>query len=144
MANRRGRPGAPTTILGNGVNVLDWNNLRNIRINLKQIYEISTNTRSTIEWLAQNGLIRNQRDCYYCFDSMVLLSASDRSDGVKWYCNTCKVENSIRQDSFFSKSHLPITKLLEILYWWTLDCNLETVSKEIEVSEHSLVDWFSF
>ena len=74
---------------------------------------------------------------------MVLWSASDRSDGVKWYCNTCKVENSIRQDSFFSKSHLPITKLLEILYWWTLDCNLETVSKEIEISEHFLVNWFS-
>ena len=59
MANRRGRPGAPTTILGNGVNVLDWNNLQNIRINLKQIYEITNNTRSTIEWLALNGLIRN-------------------------------------------------------------------------------------
>ena len=73
---------------------------------------------------------------------MSLRSASDRFDGVKWYCNDCKVEISICQDSFFTHSYLLITKLLEILYWWTLDCNFENVSNEIEVLEKSLVDFF--
>lgn len=57
MANRSGRPGAPTTILGNGVDVLNWNNLRDIRLSLKNIYEITSNIRTTIDWLAMNGLI---------------------------------------------------------------------------------------
>lgn len=77
-------------------------------------------TEGALKFLASRNCIYNMRDCSKCKQPMGLIKISDRSDGFRWSCKKCNQSVcSVREGSFFSKSKLPITTLLLIIYVWT-------------------------
>ena len=78
-----------------------------------------------------------------------------RSDGLRWHCvghisvrkqkaKLCGKWLEFRRGTIFSKSHLPIWKILGFCHFWVEGVSLRTIGVELEMAPHSLVDWASF
>ena len=73
-----------------------------------------------LKFLAHSRCIPNQTRCSGCGLEMVLVGAADCPDGFKWRCSSCGGEKGVREGSFFA-SPLPISKLIYIVYVWSVD-----------------------
>ena len=87
-----------------------------------------------IKWCRQYGLLAMQMvspTCYcHCREQ-----ALDRAvDSVTWRCpvKACKKRFSIRQGSFFEKSHLQLWQLLDLNYLW---CGSAEKSRGVSVED---------
>ena len=57
------------------------------------------------------------------------------SDGISWWCHTCKTKKSICKGSFFSKSKLTLQKWLIAILWWTRQYPVTQMAIEAEIGE---------
>ncbi len=112
--------------------------------------EMLCNKDRLIGWLMDEKLIAKSRKCGHCNEMMKLVIANDRSDGFKWECRRQingkrhRVEISIRKDSWFEKSNLTLEEIVKLTYWWCRGVSQEDIRHEVNVSEHTAVDWDSF
>lgn len=51
---------------------------------------------------------------------------------------------SLREDSFFSGSHLKLTEIIEISYWWSKNEPVSRVVQETGHTQKTIIDWFNF
>ena len=75
-----------------------------------------------------------------CNVSMEERPRGDVSDGVSWWCRTCKGRKSIRTNSFFSKSKLTLKKWLLALYWWVREYPVTDMMQEADVDKGTAID----
>jgi len=77
-------------------------------------------------WLRRNRLLPINMACPRCNTVMEERQYSRVSDGIIWRCppKQCRATVSVRKGSFFEKSHLPLTKLCDLLYYWSIDVNM--------------------
>ena len=68
----------------------------------------------------------------------------DISDGICWFCPTCKTTKSIRESSFFSKSRLSLKKWLLIIYWWAKQYPVTNCRDEADVDQRTAVDTYQW
>ena len=66
------------------------------------------------------------------------------SDGVSWYCPQCYTRKSIRQNSFFPKSRLPLKKWVLLIYFWVRQYPVTDAHEEAEVGEHTAIDIYQW
>lgn len=57
------------------------------------------------------------------------------SDGVCWFCPTCKTTKSIRVNSFFSKSKLSLWQWFLLMVWWAREYPVCAAATEAEITE---------
>lgn len=109
---------------------------------LRKIFQMES--EQALKFLACHGVLHNNRNCSICQEPMGLVKAKDRTDGLKWRCSKCKGEKTVRDGSIFSKSKLPIDKLLLILYGWSTNwCNNTFLEEELEVTPYTAVKWLA-
>ena len=75
-----------------------------------------------------------------CGVPMVERPRNDVSDGFSWWCRQCKGRKSIRDGSFFSKSHLPLQKWFILIFWWSHEYPVTDAAKVAEVDEGTAID----
>ena len=66
------------------------------------------------------------------------------SDGVCWYCPSCKTTKSIRDGSFFSKSKLTLQKWMLAILWWSREYPVTDMAMEVEITERSACDIYNW
>ena len=77
-------------------------------------------TPAIIAFSRANGLLSRQKTCPLpCGTIMREVPRRDVTDDVLWWCPWCKRRKSIRKNSFFAKSRLPLQKWLVIINQWT-------------------------
>ena len=54
------------------------------------------------------------------------------SDGICWYCNTCKTTKSIRESSFFAK------------LWWARQYPVSDGKDKAEIAEHAAIEMYQW
>jgi IS1 family transposase/transposase-like protein len=101
-------------------------------------------TWNTIQWLAARHLLMNQYTCPTCNNLCGLTKRSKLEDHYQWYCHNCVSTKSIRFQSFWSQSHLPLNKLVFMCYMWAYEFPMWIISRELDISQQTLVDWFNF
>ena len=135
--------------------IRSYEKYRECKANAKWTYdrvkeEILCNKDRLIEWLINENLIASSRKCGYCNEMMKMVVTKDRSDGYKWECRRQingkrhKVEMSIRKDSWFEKSNLSLEEIVKLTYWWCRGLKQDEIRHEVNISEHTAVDWDSF
>ena len=114
------------------------------------IYEICKERRFLIDWLQGRGLLGDLSGiCECCFEGKGKL-VEDKSyskDGVVWRCTNrkCNKKVSIREESWFSGSHLLLEQIVKLTYYWVYSLPKDHISRELKIgSEHTLVDWENF
>ena len=68
-----------------------------------------------INFLRSRHLLAQTISCSRCGIPMYEAIRTGISDGVRWWCMTCKTNKSIWEGSFFAKSRLPLDKWLLLL-----------------------------
>ena len=86
----------------------------------------------------------NQVVCHQCRMLHVLGMNNSCIDGFHWHCPGCRTRKSVRQGSFFAKSHLPIWKVVMLLYFWANDEPQDRVCAELSISPRSKYFFVSF
>ena len=71
-----------------------------------------------------------------CLVPMREIARTDVTDGVSWYCPHCKSQKSIRDGSFFSKSHITLQKWMILIHYWIAQ---ESVTSAARSSGTSMV-----
>jgi hypothetical protein len=97
-------------------------------------------TDGIIQFFRRKGLLSQTKNCTGCAATPIPMNEiprTDLSDGVGWRCPNCRSRKSIRDGSFFSKSHLTLQQWLMLIFFWVDD---EPVGK---ASEHCQVSVFT-
>ena len=66
------------------------------------------------------------------------------SDGICWYCTTCKTTKSIRHNSFFSKSKLTLQQWFIAILWWSREYPVTEMAMEAEIRQATACDIYQW
>lgn len=100
---------------------------------------------SVITFLAQRKLIPNNRKCIVCDMHMSLIKSNDRCDGYVWSCvPVCRKKCSIRKDSIFQDSRLPLDKLIYLMYFWCNKKLQNDICYELNLDKNTVSEWCLF
>ena len=91
-------------------------------------------TDQLITYLQRKNLLASNKTCP-CGTAMQLSTRSDVSDGVRFRCPGCHKCTTIREGSFFSKSHLSLQKWVILMYWWARNYPVTDAAHEADVTE---------
>ena len=69
---------------------------------------------------------------------------SDVSDGVSWWCPSCKTRKSIRAGSFFHKSHITLQKWLLLIHCWSCEYPVTSVAVNVEIDSSTACDVYQW
>ena len=119
-------------------------------MNFENVYEICKENEVLRKFLNDNELLGDYSGiCNKCFKGSVYLrqDKSFSKDGLSWRCSNkqCGKKISIRQDSWFAKSHLSLSQIIKLTYYWVYRYPAEIVQHELKLgSDHTTTDWFNF
>ena len=106
---------------------------------------ISGDIRLCMNWLATRRMLRNTMPCERCNNLCRLNHYQQGIDDWRSACNGCKFTASVRSGSFFDKSHIPLSRIILLIYYWAKMTQQTTVREELEIgSDHTTVDWYNF
>ena len=96
-----------------------------------------------VKFAARRGLIHNNFLCLLCGEFASPNKDSKVKDGICWRCSnrTCMKKRSIRTNSFFSSSNIPMSTMLELIYLWSTKGSQQMIQRELELSTKMVVDW---
>ena len=113
-------------------------------MSLKEFFETVSKSRDIcIDWLRANGLLAREMTCK-CRFSMRECIFSNIADGQGWRCpqKHCKKIANLRAGSFFEGSNLPLTELVEFLYFWVEGLqSTHFLQKNLRWSPNTITDW---
>ena len=99
-----------------------------------------------IAYLQHRGLLSLEKNCNRCDTEMRLGEKKSITDKCIWRCKRkgCKANISVRDASYFSKSRLPLNKLLHCVYLWALETPIISASTQLGISQVTLVALYNF
>ncbi|CAH8855940.1 unnamed protein product [Trichobilharzia szidati] len=95
------------------------------------------------DYCLENGLIARSKTCQ-CGGVMRIHRYTKCIDGYVYRCKDCRCRKSVRDDTFFSKSHLPLGKILMMCHNWVIRRPVTATAYETEMSEVSAVQWYQY
>ncbi|XP_067659400.1 uncharacterized protein [Haliotis asinina] len=113
------------------------------------LYELCRDERKLMDWLEAFGLIGDfSGKCVKCESgSMGKRKDSSRSEGYVWRCSNKKCNQKIvaRRDSWFFKSHLSISEIMKLTFYWVYQVRENFVKVQLRLGfDHTLVDWYNY
>jgi hypothetical protein len=92
----------------------------------------------------KNCLRKTAPSCVICNRAMTLVKLGGRAERM-WRCPSHKGKKlSIRDGSFWARSHVPLRKMVELAYFWALEVPVTKVVEETDLSQKTAVQWYSF
>ena len=141
-----GRPAARDYIVDN-CDILDDNAIRTDNVRLINLIPEINGQFGAIQWLARHRLIHNQVNCGVCRNPCRLIRYAQGCDGWRWRCYQHNFTQSIRFNSFFSKSKLSLTDLVLLIYLCATEMPQTEIKRELNMTEtnwHTVIDWCNF
>ncbi|VDP40723.1 unnamed protein product [Echinostoma caproni] len=65
-------------------------------------------------------------------------------DGFVFRCTHCKKRMSIRSGTFFEKSRLPLTTLMELMFYFVMEEPVTRAAAMANVSRKSSIQWYTY
>lgn len=98
---------------------------------------------NAINWLMENGLIKQQSICNECRMPRKKVPSKRTTDGTAWRCMSrgCRLYKnytSIREGSFFHNLTIDLRSCISIIWKWGLNCTQEHVLNEVAVAPSSV------
>jgi hypothetical protein len=117
-------------------------------LSFDEAYKLSLNTPMLVKCFQETGVLYHHIACPDCGSGMSMQVFARYADGLCWHCTkkACGKRVTIRKDSYFEKSRLPLSILFRILYcYMRYDKMLQKYVADIAgVSENTMVEWGNF
>ena len=57
------------------------------------------------------------------------------ADGLVWRCpdKRCRTIASLRKGSFFDKAHIPLIKVVDIMYLWSMEVSVKETTFQVQL-----------
>ena len=109
------------------------------------LVEATETHEEAISWARSRGRIHSTFQCASCHILMMIKKFDDAPDFEAFRCSQCHVRRSIRTDSnsAFARSKVPLRKILLLVYLWATDAVSKDISREVESSKKTVLQWFS-
>ncbi len=116
---------------------------------LEDIYDICRSDTSLHNWCREKGLIGEfSGECDKCHHGNLNLrkDKSYSKDGVCYRCTNkkCNFKQSIRAGSWFCGSHLLMSQIVKLTYFWVKKQRNNFTEEELRLSGKTVVDWYNF
>lgn len=94
-------------------------------------------------WCQELGLIPSEMTCDACLGPAAQINHRC-ADSWVWRCprRGCQKRMSVRRGTIFENSKLPISKALQLMYWWCQELSVAQAAHEVGVSQVTVIDWF--
>ena len=136
-----GRPHARQTKV---THVNDVNVIMDMDINHRYLCILTEDNGATIDFLASHRLLANSFNCDRCNGLCSLIAYAQGSDGIRWKCRPCNFAKSIRTNSFFQGSHLSLPRILDLMYFWSVESPNSIFENEVGANKNTVMDWANF
>ena len=93
------------------------------------------------EWLLQNNLLYNERECSVCSSPMKYYELSEFFRCTKKHCGR---KLQLRSGSFFQNSRVNCCKIMLIGYLWLLKTSVVSTSIQVGVCKQTIIDYFRY
>ena len=107
------------------------------RFSHREVVLATASTAECVVWLRREGLLAVQQACPRCGPNVMMLDQrrSNSTDGCQWRCPNarCRTTSTVRAGSFFIRSHLPLTKLVDVTYFWSIGSTHLVIQNEVIV-----------
>lgn len=90
------------------------------------------------------GLLARSLTCLKCRISMKIKPFERSCDKFAWRCKKCRATKSIRDGSWFSRSHLPLQTILQITSMWCERKPSWLVRRELNIAQNTVIEWYNF
>ena len=77
-----------------------------------------------------------------CLGNYQIISDSSTKTGFRLRCDVCGKTKSLFHNSIFTRSQLPVNKILHLLYTWALEYPCGLAAYEVDVSESTVSNFF--
>ena len=113
-------------------------------INILEIAPVLSDTHNCIIFLRGHNLLLE--DYFCCNQTCSKVMDVHISDKERFQCKICRKRYSIRQNSFWQKSKLPLTVLVAILYFFANGSTVTHVMKFLngKCTKKSIIQWFTY
>ena len=117
-------------------------------LNFTDVIHLTHSEIKLTEFLRNHGLLFSfDGPCDHCADGLLVLRVDNSTrDRFTWRCSywKCSHKVSFRKHSFFTKSQLPLSTIIEIIYYWTYRYPQEIVIHETRLNHHTVIDFYKF
>jgi len=119
---------------------------RSDRASLLKFLKTFIEEENGVHFALSRGLLKGRVRCAGCrsSDRVSLHKNSESPDGLAFKCLNCKKRFSVRNGTFFSRSRLSISDILEIIVAFTNDYSVEQTREMTGLSKPTIIDWYSF
>ncbi len=113
-------------------------------MNIVELSSIISDNESTIKYLRHNSLLKQTHD--HCGVECIQIYDGKISDKWIFRCRVCRKKFSLRTDSIFSKSKLPLSSLVVLVYCFANNFSITDARKLLNnlVSERSIIQWYTY
>ncbi|XP_070562178.1 uncharacterized protein [Ptychodera flava] len=111
------------------------------------VKNVFKDTETCLLWCVDRGLLCWERICTKCRDKQTWTKdiTASKQDGFVFRCGRpCRSKNGLRKGTWFEGSKLSIKDILSIIYWWCFNLPQTYVQVQLNITEHSTVDWYSY
>ena len=109
---------------------------------------VGADRRAVLDYYFANDLLAPRKSCPTCFADMKLVSRSQLSDRFAWHCKNfqcgSRSYHSVRADSFFARSRVPLQKYIHMVYLWAQNSPVKTAAETLGVSRQCVQQHFLF
>ena len=101
------------------------------------------------DWMKSKGLLATRKECLKCGNGTQMLfqertEQGGTKDGYTWRCPVCHSYKTIRDNSFFKGSNVPLNKWIFLMYLWSMNVGVCTAALQAEVTEKTAMDYYQF
>ncbi len=119
-----------------------------VGITLLQLFRIlDKGIEEVIRFCQLVGLLRQSFKCPVCKKNANLsYKRGQQKNQVMWRCalTACGGEISVRKQTIFEKSRLPISTVVRLLYFWSARRSVDDTAMELTLSKKTVTEWFKF
>lgn len=90
-----------------------------------------------IHWLVKHRLLKNNCFCKMCEVLMNFVKKANVKDKYRWQCKRCRGGTSIREGSFFIRSHLSLNQVIIIVYYLCYDLSKKDIARKAGLGPRS-------
>uniref|UniRef100_A0A1X7UUC0 Uncharacterized protein n=1 Tax=Amphimedon queenslandica TaxID=400682 RepID=A0A1X7UUC0_AMPQE len=104
---------------------------------------ITYNNDKAMIWLMNNNVLADAINCKKCSTPCRIVI---KKDTKVWRCpqKGCQAVISVPNESFFSRSHMKLNEIVDIIYWWSVKATIHVTMHKTGQHEHTIVDCFNF
>ena len=115
---------------------------QNINLDIFNLFKFINDPIQLATKLRYYNILKNTVRCPNHSCRREMRAEKDQSvDGYIWRCGACKKKRTIRTESYFERSKMPLKKLVLLAYCWANDIPQHAQAKLCGVSYRATIQW---